>query len=113
MTSLRGSDKYFSCNRSKTQSYLVRIKIDNSSGALKRHVCRSKLLLDKAVDVIVVPISAVIDEGGRSMYMSLRAILRKREKLQQVFFDDEYIVIKRAFGKEAVIVKDRSDSRRL
>lgn len=91
----------------KTQSYLVRIKIDNSSGTLKGGMfAEVKLLLDKAVDVIAVPISAVIDEGGRKHVYVLKGDTAEKREVTTGIFDDEYIVISKGLSeKEAVIVK--------
>ena len=78
MTSLR-KDKYF-LQQIPNSKHLVRIKIDNSSGALKGGMFANKTRWIKR-DVIAW-IFIVIDEGGRK-HMSL--MICGKRKLQQVF----------------------------
>jgi multidrug efflux pump subunit AcrA (membrane-fusion protein) len=91
----------------KTQSYPVRIKIDNSSGILKGGMfAEIKIVLDKASDTLAVPISAVIDEGGKKHVYVLKGDSAEKREVSTGLFDDELIVItKGLLDKEVVIVK--------
>ena len=65
-----------------------------------------KLLLDNAADVIAVPISAVIDEGGRKHVYVLKGGTAEKREVTTGIFDDANIVITKGLSeKEAVIVK--------
>jgi HlyD family secretion protein len=91
----------------KTQSYPVRIKIDNSSGTLKGGMfAEVKLVLDKASDVTAVPISAVIDEGGRKHVYVLKGDMAEKREVSTGLFNDELIVITKGLSeKDTVIIK--------
>ena len=91
----------------KTQSYPVRIKIDNSSGTLKGGMfAEIKIVLDKTSDTLAIPISAVIDEGGKKHVYVLKGDIAEKREVLTGLFDDELIVITKGLSeKEAVIVK--------
>lgn len=91
----------------KTQSYPVRIKIDNSSGTLKGGMFAEIIIvLDKTSDTLAIPISAVIDEGGKKHVYILKGDIAEKREVSTGLFDDELIVITKGLSeKEAVIVK--------
>lgn len=92
---------------SKTQSYPVRIKLDNADGTLRGGMfAEVKLALDKASDVIAVPISAVIDEGSKKFIYVLKGDSAEKREVSTGMFDDSLIVITKGLSEnEAVIVK--------
>lgn len=92
---------------SNTQSYPVRIKIDNRSGTLKGGMfAEVKLALNKASDTISVPISAVIEEGGKKyLYVLKNDIAEKREVATGLSDDSRIVITKGLSVDEAVIVK--------
>ena len=92
---------------SKTQSYPVRIKIDNADGTLKGGMfAEVKLEMDKASDTLAVPISAVIDEGGKKYVYILKGDSAEKREVSTGLFDDSLIVIPKGLSEnEAVIVK--------
>jgi multidrug efflux pump subunit AcrA (membrane-fusion protein) len=65
-----------------------------------------KLALDKASDVIAVPISAVIDEGDKKFIYVLKGDSAEKREVSTGMFDDSLIVITKGLSEnEAVIVK--------
>jgi multidrug efflux pump subunit AcrA (membrane-fusion protein) len=91
----------------KTQSYPVRIKIDNSSETLKGGMfAEIRMVLDKASGILAVPISAVIDEGGKKYVYILKGDSAEKREVSTGLSDDEFIAITKGLSeKEAVIVK--------
>ncbi|HOH89590.1 MAG TPA: efflux RND transporter periplasmic adaptor subunit, partial [Bacillota bacterium] len=91
----------------RTQSYPVRIKIDNSSGTLKGGMfAEVKTVLDKVSDVIAVPISSVIEEGDKRFVYVLNGDIAEKREVSTGLFDDELIVIVKGLAEnDAVIVK--------
>lgn len=91
----------------KTQSYPVRIKIDNSSGVLKGGMfAEAKIVLDKTSDTLAVPISAVIDENNKKYVYVLKGDIAEKREVITGLFDDELIAIAKGLSeKEAIIVK--------
>jgi multidrug efflux pump subunit AcrA (membrane-fusion protein) len=91
----------------KTQSYPVRIKIDNSSETLKGGMfAEIRMVLDKASGILAVPISAVIDEGGKKYVYILKGDSAEKREVSTGLSDDEFIAITKGLSeKETVIVK--------
>lgn len=91
----------------KTQSYPVRIKIDNADGTLKGGMfAEVKLALDKASEALAVPISAVIDEGGKKYVYVLKSDSAEKREVSTGLFDDSLIVISKGLSEnEAVVIK--------
>ena len=91
----------------KTQSYPVRIRIDNAGGILKGGMfAEIKLTLDKVPDTVAVPLSAVIDEGEKKYVYVLKGDSVEKREVTTGLSDDTLIVITKGLSEnEAVIVK--------
>lgn len=91
----------------RTQSYLVRINIKNEDGILRGGMfAEIKLALDKAEDVLAIPLSAVVNEGDkRFVYVVKNDIAEKREVSTGLFDDTHIVIIKGLSENDAVIVK--------
>lgn len=91
----------------KTQSYPVRIKIENEDGILKGGMfAEIKFALDKAEDTLAIPLSAVVNEGDKRFVYVLRDDIAEKREVTTGLFDDELIVIVKGLSEnDAVIIK--------
>lgn len=89
----------------KTQSYIVRVRIDNKDCIIKGGMfAEIKLILDKAEDVVAVPISAVVDEGDKKYVYILKGDIAEKREVSTGLFNDELIEITKGLSENEILI---------
>jgi HlyD family secretion protein len=91
----------------KTQTYPVRVKIDNKDGLLKAGMfAEVKLSIERIDNTLSVPLTSVVDEGGLKYVYVLKGDKVEKRAVTTGIFDDKYIqVLKGITDGEEVVVK--------
>ena len=94
----------------KTQSYPVKIQISNDDGVLKGGMfAEIRLSIDKAENVLAVPISSIVDEQGKKVVYVVEGDVAKKRQISIGFSSEKNAqVIEGLKENDAVVVKGQN-----
>lgn len=94
----------------KTQTYQVKIEINNENGLLKGGMFSEiRMVVDKVQNVVAVPLTAIIDDGENKYVYVIEGDTAKRKDIETGYSNDELVqVIKGVNENETIVVKGQN-----
>jgi len=94
----------------QTQNYTVKIKVPNDEGLLKGGMfAEIKIGVDKAENVLSVPLSAVIDDNGRKVVYVVKGDKAEKREISIGFSNNELVQVLSGVSEgEEVVVKGQN-----